>query len=368
MHPTSEPDPTPLDSGRGPNACLERTRSHVLNVLVAVGLSIAVSGWLLRKRALAWQPRPARALSDGLYGGLIALTVASYVVKRVLSARTHRAEPGRRERLFYWSHIGPAILAAPGAAAGACLWLAGHPAARGDHSLLGRSPGIRVPVVATTGRAGGRWRFCSRAGIGFVMTNAQITILGIYAVIVAIWPIRLIVIEVILSRQRVLGTSSPRYQQPRAPLVSAILPAKDEEINLAGCLSSVCGQTYPNLEIVVVDDRSTDRTGEIARAFAERDKRVRVLSIEHLPPGWTGKTHALDQALRHAGGEWLWFFDADTVHAPESLSIIMEYGRSECDAGPPAARAEVRDVLGKGGAASGGDHAHAVVPAACRER
>ena len=84
----------------------------MLNALVAVSLSIAVSGWLLRKRALAWQPRPARALSDGLYGGLIALTVASYVVKRVLSARTHRAEPGRRERLFYWSHIGPAILAA----------------------------------------------------------------------------------------------------------------------------------------------------------------------------------------------------------------------------------------------------------------
>jgi glycosyltransferase involved in cell wall biosynthesis len=161
------------------------------------------------------------------------------------------------------------------------------------------------------------------------MTPTQITILSIYAVIVAIWPIRLIVIEVILRHQRTLSSDSPRYEQPDPPLVSAILPAKDEELNLADCLGSVCRQTYPNLEILVVDDRSTDRTGEIALGFAERDPRVRVLSIEHLPPGWTGKTHALDQALRHARGQWLWFFDADTTHAPESLSIVMEYGRSE---------------------------------------
>jgi chlorobactene glucosyltransferase len=161
------------------------------------------------------------------------------------------------------------------------------------------------------------------------MTSFQTIILWIYAVVVAIWPIRLLVIEIILRRQRVLSSDSPRFERPDPPLVSAILPAKDEELNLADCLSSVCRQTYPNLEILVVDDRSTDRTGDIARGFAERDTRVRVLSIEHLPPGWTGKTHALDQALRLARGEWLWFFDADTIHAPESLSIMMEYGRSE---------------------------------------
>ncbi len=161
------------------------------------------------------------------------------------------------------------------------------------------------------------------------MTPTQVTILSIYAVIVAIWPIRLIVIEVILRRQRILSSHSPRYEQPDPPLVSAILPAKDEELNLADCLRSVCRQTYPNLEVLVVDDRSTDRTSEIARGFAERDPRVRLLTIEHLPPGWTGKTHALDQALPHSRGQWLWFFDADTTHAPESLSILMEYGRSQ---------------------------------------
>jgi len=144
------------------------------------------------------------------------------------------------------------------------------------------------------------------------MTSFQLTILSIYAVLVAIWPIRLLVIEVVLRRVRVLSNDSPRFDRPDPPLVSAILPAKDEE-----------------LKILVVDDRSTDRTGEIAREFAARDGRVRLFTIEHLPPGWTGKTHALDQALHHAHGEWLWFFDADTIHAPDSLSIMMEYGRSQ---------------------------------------
>ncbi len=56
---------------------------------------------------------------------------------------------------------------------------------------------------------------------------------------------------------------------------------------------------------------------------------MRVLTIDELPAGWTGKTHALYRAAAEASGEWLWFLDADTLHAPESLSILMEYARSE---------------------------------------
>src|SRR5262249_8416521 len=68
---------------------------------------------------------------------------------------------------------------------------------------------------------------------------------------------------------------------------------------------------------------------EIARRHAEQDARIRVLTIEELPPGWTGKTHALHRAVAEASGEWLWFLDADTLHAPGSLSIVMEYARRE---------------------------------------
>ncbi len=112
MRPTPELDPPRLDSGPGPNACVDRTRSHVLNVLVAVGLSIAVSGWVLRKRAETWQPWPATNLSNSLYAGLIALAIASYASKRLLAARANRAEPSARDRLFYWSHVAPALFGA----------------------------------------------------------------------------------------------------------------------------------------------------------------------------------------------------------------------------------------------------------------
>ncbi|HZW29805.1 MAG TPA: glycosyltransferase [Isosphaeraceae bacterium] len=160
------------------------------------------------------------------------------------------------------------------------------------------------------------------------MTGTQVALLWVYAVIVAVWPIRWIVLTVVLRRLEFLTPQSPRFEPPEPPLVTAILPAKDEEANLGDCLASVCRQTYPNLEILVVDDRSVDRTGAIARRFAARDRRIRVLTIDHLPAGWTGKTHALHQAAGRARGAWLWFLDADTLHAPEGLSIMMEYARS----------------------------------------
>ncbi len=161
------------------------------------------------------------------------------------------------------------------------------------------------------------------------MTTVQASVLWVYALVVAIWPIRWLVLEIVLRRQKTLTPDSPRYDQAEPPLVSAILPAKDEEANLADCLSSVSRQTYPNLEILVVDDRSTDRTGEIARSIAEGDARIQVLTIDHLPAGWTGKTHALDRAVRSARGRWLLFVDADTVHEPGSLAVTMEFARVE---------------------------------------
>jgi hypothetical protein len=124
MRPTPEFEPTTGDSGQDPNACLERTRSHILNVLVAVAVSIAISGWLLAKRALTWQPRPAKTLSDSFYGILIALAVASYVSKRLIAARLRRDAPDRRDRAFYWSHVGPALIASLAIPAGfAYGWL-----------------------------------------------------------------------------------------------------------------------------------------------------------------------------------------------------------------------------------------------------
>ena len=160
------------------------------------------------------------------------------------------------------------------------------------------------------------------------MTPTQRIVLEIYAALIAIWPIRHLVLNWALPKLDYLGPRSPRFSQPDLPLVSAIIPAKDEEETIADCLATVQAQSYPNLEILVVDDRSTDRTPEIARSIARVDPRVRLVSIEDLPPGWTGKTHALHVAAGQARGEWFWFVDADTRHEPDSLAIVLEYARS----------------------------------------
>ena len=160
------------------------------------------------------------------------------------------------------------------------------------------------------------------------MTPTQRTILWIYVALIAIWPIRHAVLTWAFRRLDYLNPDSPRWTGAGFPLVSAIIPAKDEEATLADCLRSVQAQGYPNLEILIVDDRSGDRTATIARAIAEGDPRVRVIAIEDLPPGWTGKTHALHVATQQARGDWFWFLDADTRHEPDSLSIVLEYART----------------------------------------
>ena len=108
---------------------------------------------------------------------------------------------------------------------------------------------------------------------------------------------------------------------PRAtPLVSVIIPARNEADTIETVVRSILATTYPSVELIVVDDRSTDATGEIAARLAETDPRVRVVAGEELPVGWYGKPWACVQGWRAARGEVLVFTDADTRHAPELLS------------------------------------------------
>lgn len=156
-------------------------------------------------------------------------------------------------------------------------------------------------------------------------TPWQSLVLWLQVGVVLVWLIRYLVVSWALGRMDFLGQDSPRFQGDQPPRVTAIIPAKDEESTLEGCLKSVASQSYPNLEVLVVDDRSTDGTPEIARRFARTDPRFRVLTLTELPPGWTGKTHALQVASREARGDWLWFLDADTRHQPDNLAIVLQY-------------------------------------------
>ena len=105
-----------------------------------------------------------------------------------------------------------------------------------------------------------------------------------------------------------------------APLVSVIVPARNEARSIQSCVESICGSGYPNFEIIVVDDRSDDATLELARAITPNHaRRVVVVEGQPLPEGWMGKPWACAQGARVAEGDLLLFTDADTIHAPELL-------------------------------------------------
>lgn len=112
---------------------------------------------------------------------------------------------------------------------------------------------------------------------------------------------------------------------PDLPLISVLVPARNEEEDIVPCLESLRKQDYPAYEILVLDDNSTDRTAERVAEIAARDPRVRLLRGGPLPQGWAGKPHACHQLAAQAKGSWLLFTDADTIHAPAMVSSAMAY-------------------------------------------
>ncbi len=113
-----------------------------------------------------------------------------------------------------------------------------------------------------------------------------------------------------------------------APHVTVFVAAKDEQENIGACLETMLAQDYPDFDIVVGDDRSEDATAEIVESFAERDDRVRLVSIDHLPDGWCGKNHAMHHAIATSQSEWMCMIDADCRQdSPRTLSTAMEYAR-----------------------------------------
>lgn len=126
-----------------------------------------------------------------------------------------------------------------------------------------------------------------------------------------------------------------RGEDSPAPLVSILVPARNEELNIRACLESLMIQDDPNFEIIVLEDRSEDRTAAILHelGFAEADRvpdgKFRMIRGAELPEGWAGKPWACHQLAGAARGEWLLFTDADTVHAPHSARAAVETAMRE---------------------------------------
>ena len=131
-------------------------------------------------------------------------------------------------------------------------------------------------------------------------------------------------------------------------LVSVIVPTRNEEATIARCLRSIAGQTHRNLEFVVVDDWSTDRTCEMAASVVEGDGRGRMVSGEELPEGWVGKNWACHQGFRMSRGEWLLFVDSDSILARDAVERILSHAkRTGKDVLSVFPRAELRGFWAK---------------------
>jgi len=137
------------------------------------------------------------------------------------------------------------------------------------------------------------------------------TILFIAALVIIYWIHNQYHLDIIVE---------PAAPPANAPLISICIPARNEENNIRNCVESALGQDYPNIEIIVLDDRSTDSTLTQLAEIASRDSRLIPINGGELPPGWAGKPHALFQASAAARGEWLCFVDADTFLAPNAIS------------------------------------------------
>jgi chlorobactene glucosyltransferase len=112
------------------------------------------------------------------------------------------------------------------------------------------------------------------------------------------------------------------------PLVSLVIPARNEGRNIRRCVESAMASTYDPLEIIVVDDHSTDDTAAIAAQLAAQDPRVRVVTPPSLPAGWFGKQWACDSGAREARGTVLGFLDADTWQAPDLVARTVNAMRT----------------------------------------
>ena len=107
------------------------------------------------------------------------------------------------------------------------------------------------------------------------------------------------------------------------PLISILIPARNEENNIKRCINSLLKQDYENLEILVLDDGSTDGTAKIVNELIKKDARIRLYYGKPLARGWLGKSYACQQLAGYAKGKYLLFVDADTLHFPTSVSSAI---------------------------------------------
>ena len=152
------------------------------------------------------------------------------------------------------------------------------------------------------------------------------------------------IVDAALGMPSVADVSRPEWDRNPVlpsgnPRVSIIVPARNEEADIERALKTLLSLDYDNYEVIAVNDRSTDRTGEIMERVAQSHSTktalggppavLRVIHHTELPPGWLGKTHAMWTAANQATGDWILFTDADVMFKPDSLRRALAYAEAE---------------------------------------
>jgi glycosyltransferase involved in cell wall biosynthesis len=157
------------------------------------------------------------------------------------------------------------------------------------------------------------------------------------------------IVDAALGMPSVADVSRPEWDRNPVrpsgnPRVSVIVPARNEEKTIEKALRTLLALDYDNYEVIAVNDRSTDRTGQIMERVSQNphpvaqnatrmgypgSSNLRIIHHTELPPGWLGKTHAMWTAANQASGEWLLFTDADVMFKPDSLRRALAYAEAE---------------------------------------
>jgi glycosyltransferase involved in cell wall biosynthesis len=152
-------------------------------------------------------------------------------------------------------------------------------------------------------------------------------ILGLFLGVLWIWRVA----DSGIGMRSVQDIAKPKWDHrppANAPKITIIVPARDEEGEIESALRSLVNLEWPNYEVIAVNDRSSDRTGQIMEHVASEhdpNHRLKLIHVTDLPEGWLGKPHAMWTATKQATGDWLLFTDADVVFRPDSLRRAMAY-------------------------------------------
>ena len=148
------------------------------------------------------------------------------------------------------------------------------------------------------------------------------------------------VIDTSLGVRTLVNITRPEWDRSPAtpagnPRVTIVVPARNEEASIRQALSQLLALDYDNYEVIAIDDRSTDRTGEIMDDLAvgsdgrPRRSKLRIVHIKELPPRWMGKAHAMWSAAKESTADWILFTDADVMFRPDCLRRAIAYAEAE---------------------------------------